>query len=577
MSRQNVDIFLRTSADLSGVRMLERALRQVIGLGATQAADRSKGPPPMPTLGQRAAQAAGAAIFGYGPLPQRAAQVAYIGAGGDAGGNRALGVAAGAFGVTSAGAAAGRAAQRVYQEAGQRTEAAGLKFISTALGGSVEGFLFQSAETFMQLDNISSKLQRRFRDAKDEVSGFGRALTFTRREAYQIMDVLGGETDSLAASQFNRYAGFARDRGLDPAQAMRVLGQVQRLAGRELTDGFLGNVAGRASARGMGQGRLGEYLQLLAAQAENAMQATGSVNLGKVASINDLPGLIFGATDPRGQGQMGASMLGGLQGMMGNSQVQTFLMRSMGYGEAGGPGYIEARKRLEAGIYDERNLASMFREMQARGMSRGGMFRAIESVAGGQLKAWQIEAMVDKFGTADGLAELEAATAQGSGRQYLDSLTGSMSGADQARFASGGFAATGQGKAGMGAARDVEIEGMQLAVGEPIAEFMASSREVMRDLAGAYTKLLGSNPLELVSKAGSALENASESLKNMIPEGGWREIGGMIAEGFTKSEAWSNLKYGAQLFMNPIDTAVGTMTDAYDAAQARRGVAGSGP
>ena len=43
--------------------------------------------------------------------------------------------------------------------------------------------------------------------------------------------------------------------------------------------------------------------------------------------------------------------------------------------------------------------------MQRRGLGTGGMFRAIESVGGGQLKAHEIRALVETLGTEEGLGE----------------------------------------------------------------------------------------------------------------------------------------------------------------------------
>lgn len=533
--RETVVVDARATADVSQLVRLEQVLRRIFDL-----AQRIRslplspgGPPPAPS--------------GGGAGSSEDSDSGSSGNGGDSGGGRAK---------PNRGARRRRGPsawdysrqdfrEYVEQPFRKNVEQPGLRGISYGLGGSVEGFLLGSAETYMHLDTVMAKIGRRFQDVGRDAAMFGHALGFGREQSSQMTETLGGLTNKVNRGQFQRYAGFARDRGLDPNQAMRILGGLEQIKGQGIPDAFLAQLTGRAQSRGMGAGRLGEYLEGFQRFAQQQFQTMGTSNLGTAAALYDLPGKVFGANDPRGKGQMGASFLEGLQGTMtGAPEMQNFLMRSMGYGEKGGPGYIAMRKRLEAGINDPQNLLDLFGEFQARGLNEAGQFRAVESVAGGKLKAWQIEALVKHMGTGTGMDELRSAVGRGGGDQYVEAMLASMPEGERGelRAGGGGFAALGKGagRIGMGEANALQVEDMKMETGGYVAESLMDMREIINDIAQTWVKIMGSNPLETMTKLTDAGAQASEALKalpweqigdiiNQIP---WDTIGEKVGKGF---------------------------------------------
>lgn len=532
--RETVVVDTRATADVAQLVRFEAALRRIFDLARQiravplrlGAGDRDPGP------GLGPASPGGG---GGGPAPS-------------AGGGPSPGAGAGRRrrGPTAMDYTRQDFREYVEQPFRRNVEQPGLRGISYGLGGSVEGFLLGSAETYMQLDTVMARIGRRFQDVGRDAAMFGHALGFGRAQSSQMADTLGGLTNTVSRGQFQRYAGFARDRGLDPAQAMRILGGLEQIKGRGIPDAFLAQLTGRAQTRGMGAGRLGEYLEGFQRFAQQQFQTTGASSLGTAAALYDLPGKVFGANDPRGQGQMGAQFLEGLQGTLtGSPQMQNFLMRSMGFGQEGGPGYIAMRKRLEAGINDPQNLLDLFGEFQARGLNEGAQFRAIESVAGGKLKAWQIEALVKHMGTGTGMDELRAAVGRGGGDQYVEAMLSSLPESERGalREGGGGFAALGRGagRIGMGEANALQIEDMKMSTGGYVAESLMDMREIIKDIAQTWVKIMGSNPLETMTRLTNAGTEASEALKalpweqigeivNQIP---WDAIGTQIGKGFT--------------------------------------------
>jgi hypothetical protein len=375
--------------------------------------------------------------------------------------------------------------------------------IGVGLGSSISGFILESGTKFMALDRILTNLDRRFRDVEGSASRAGAAIQgagaefgYATAEAGMLGEALGSQTNRINIGEFRRYAGFARFTGMDPNAAMGGLGHLGHLVGHGggLSNRQLLTVLGAARRHGMDQGRLGEYVQGVGATAEGMLEATGRVDFDQLMGLQRMPRLLYGADDPRGQGALGMSTMSGLnQSLTGNAAARTFLMRAMGYGQAGGPSYIEAKKRLDAGVYDPRNLQDMFDAFRARGMGRGAQFRAIESISGGSLKAYEIEKIVDLYGGSPGTVK--------------DAFDGSEASRDRSSAARGGGPRGFEGVAGMGGMislgerSQVELEGMQMEVGRFVAQSAMESRDILMDLlkiAKNVTGLDGTNIGELI-------------------------------------------------------------------------------
>lgn len=396
--------------------------------------------------------------------------------------------------------------ERMDRAGGSYLMQAGAMATGLGLGASVFGFFLNSGQKYLELSKIISVVSARFREAEESALRFGGAMGYTIGESAGLVETLGSAQDHFSRREISRYTGFARTMGLDPNTALRALGGMSAArGGDQLTDKELAELAGRALASGMGQGRFGEYLSGIADLGQAGFNATGAFSLTNTLAAASLPGLAFSTGDPRAVGSAGRSMVEGIHGTLtGSPAMQTFMMRAMGFGSEGGPGYIEMRKRLEAGVYDPENLRDLFGAFQARGLGKGAMFRALESVAGGQLKAWQLEGLVDAMGTPEGLAAYEREAAGGNAASYVNRFTGGEN-AD--------FIRSGRSRISMGEARAVQMEGMQMAVGDTVAKIMVDMTAVLQNLAKTGQNLLQFDFERLFSDLSGAIRLLSEKLE----------------------------------------------------------------
>ena len=412
--------------------------------------------------------------------------------------------------------------------------------MAIGLGGSAVGFLLNSAQKYMELSRVMTVVGRRFRETGKEagffgtqVLGAGTAMGFTVAESGRLVETLGAQTNVIREAEFKRYAGFARERGIDPGQTLGGFGRMSHMLGGELTDKQLARIAVRSDEQDMGAGRQEEFVQSLTHLAEMQFEAVGAGDYSDLMATQAIPGMVFGAHDPRGEGQRGVQFTQGLNSVLtGSGPMRSFMLRAMGYGKEGGPGYIEARKRLDAGVFDPENVEDLFSAFQERGMGEGAQFRAIESVAGGRLKAHQIEALVQKMGTEEGLEAFSAEAQPGAFDmgEYLSTLTGE----EQAKFtqtAGAGFAdlGTSPGRISMGEGMAQLIEGMQLAVGAPVAQGIMDLKEAIVALAGTAGNLAGVDLGTMLTDLTGAIEQVAASLQTVTT--GAKTIPEMVQDG----------------------------------------------
>lgn len=374
--------------------------------------------------------------------------------------------------------------------------AQGLAFAGgVALGGGIVGFGLAAAEEYMRLSTVITKLRREFRGVADDTTAWGQALGYTRSQTAGIVEAFGRESNSVARSPLKATMGFAREFGLDPTGTAGMFGRLTRLGGGGLQPGIMASLAGHALQQGMGEGRMAEFLDVVRSLAELQFGATGRLQQGNLGGLSELPSLVFGAGDPRALGREGLGFTERLQGVVTQGgAMRSFMMRAIGYGSEGGPSYIEMRKRLEAGLADPRNLGDLFGAFQERGIGKGGMFRAIESVAGGSLKAHEIEALVDAFGSKEGLARFYDSflTGDAGARKTWEESLSKDERATFEKLGFGGMVSAG-GRVGAGEVDAVMVEEMRMAVGGPIAHTITELREAMISLFGTLSNVLGTD------------------------------------------------------------------------------------
>jgi hypothetical protein len=523
---------IRTQTELAGLKDLRAELRGAKsdadalaealnrasgGTGGGSAAPPAPGAPPAPSGSPPAPPAPGGGGGGLGPPP--------AGAGGTQGGAAPAGQPPAPAGQ---GGGLGRAPAPQREGSGWRDAASSLAQGAAAaagfgLGTSLIGILSSAASKFMELSGTVTQLGRQFRDTGSEVATYGYNFGYTISKNAAIVEALGRQTDVVTRGDYGRIVGFARDRGLDPQTAAATLGRIGTLSGGPMSNADMARLAGRATIQGMGQGRLSEFLESQTTLAEAMFRQTGRADLDQLAALTQIPGMAFGPGDERGRGRSAADLLGRLSEGMRNPATDVFRLRMMGYGEEGGPGYIEAQKRLEAGAYDPRNIADMFSGFQRMGLGRTASFQALKSATGGALKAHELEAMVDRFGTAEGLAELQAVIAGGD-PAAMRAFMSDMSGGDRARFEKGGFSALGRapGRIGAGEGFAVETEAIQMALGGPATTLIMGLRDMAMDLIKTLGNLTGFRASDIpgmINGLTSALTNLTGAIESGTRQG----------------------------------------------------------
>lgn len=425
---------------------------------------------------------------------------------------------------------------------GGRAASQGMSFLSHAtstaigvgLGTSLSGFLLAAPQRYLALSEAITTVGRKFREADENATRFGGSLGYTIARTAQLADTLGRETNTVDRGQFQRMAGFARFTGMDPGAAMRGFGTIERLSGGPMTDPAMVQLLKTAQARGMDQGRLEEFLGDLTESIQGQFATTGRGTMQQGLATQGIQNIVYGEGDPRRSGDK--SFLGGLQATMtGSDAMKSYMMRAMGYGTKGGPGYIEAKIRTDAGLHDSRNVIDLFESFQRRGMGTGAQFRALESVSGGNLNAQQLQALVTTLGTKEGLNRYRqiagAADEGGSMKAFMAMLDPSS----KAAFEKGGFGKLGEKFVSEGESIDVRIERMMMTVGKPIAEAIPPLQNAIESIAGTMQNLTGVDWGTLIPGIARSVERMAKFAEDMSSGGDWKGADGAL--GIDSSQA----------------------------------------
>lgn len=362
--------------------------------------------------------------------------------------------------------------------------------IGVGLGTSLFSLPMTAVQRYMQLSTVLEQVDQRFRNVTDGAEMFGTSMGYGIARSAQLSEALGSVLNQFNRGEAVQMAGFGRHMGADPGVTLRTLGTMRSLGGRELGDSDMAALANMARAMNMDQGRFEEFLHRAEQATREEFALTGRATPEGTMGALGLPSVIFGAGDPR---RSDDSITSGLQSVMtSGGPMRSYMMRAMGYGREGGPSYIEMRKRLEAGIFDARNVDDLFSSFQDRGMGKAAQFRAIESVAGGALKAWQIEALVDKLGTNAGLEEYRAlAYGSMSGEDAISVFRETLKGKDLDAFDRGGFKSLGERSISAGEGYENRIERMMMAVGQPLAQGIPNLQDAIMSVGRTMENLLG--------------------------------------------------------------------------------------
>lgn len=397
------------------------------------------------------------------------------------------------------------------------------KGIGIALGTSLEGFLFQSATHFMEVDKAVTALRQTFRGAGDDARFFAGSLGYTAMASTAAAEKFGAGTNSFNRGDFMRTLGFARTTNLDPGMAAGVFGRLARLgigtgAGGEVD---MQAILGAATRSGMGEGRLGEFLAGLGQTAEQRLTATGSADLNGVLMMQRLPGFVFGEQNPLAQGDRGSDFTNRLQGVFTQkgSPLQVALMRAMGFGKAGGPSYEAMRTRLEQGLENPQNLLDLAKMMQDSGMDRGDMIGAWEGISGGALKMREISKLVDATDTREDLAKFASMSDMAKENSIMGLLRAGVPELNQENPAT--FEQIGRSRISRGEGAAVALEQVQLAVGDPVSMAILDIRESFMSLVGAWKNMSGMDFGKMLTDLTSGIKSFSEGVETLSQNTQW--------------------------------------------------------
>lgn len=389
-----------------------------------------------------------------------------------------------------------------------------------ALGSSILGFLTGSAERWQETDKALGALDRRF-DALDRKAGnFAASMGVVRAEAAALLETLGAQTNTVDLGQARMGVGFARTTGTDPAAAMRFLGTGSRLGGFKLDSLDMRRVYGQAKMMGQGDGMLPEFMESLTALMQQQFQTTGVTGLPTAQTLMNIPGILFGGGDPRAMGMGGVSTLQSMQGMLSGSTspgMGVEMLRAMRYGREGGPGYLDAMERREAGVFDPRNLVDMFGMWRKKGISAE---RATEMSlqdarrSGMSTKTWR--AIVTRGMSDAGFAALEGNLDSANILDFMgDAGTGMMSDKDQALFAKNGWAGTGGGATVLSQHRGRQMDDMIASTGPQMLKSVMDLTSAAGNMGAAVNSIIkamtgGDGFLDVVNNGTEAVRNFTQ-------------------------------------------------------------------
>ncbi len=396
--------------------------------------------------------------------------------------------------------------------------------VGLGLGQGAIGFLLSSGEKFLQLDTTLTQLEQRFGSVTEAVVETGRAMGYTIERSSALAEVMGQATNRPDEARFRRQAAVARLRGIDPATLMSTVGAIEQLrpTGRGLSRADFARMLGQADRGNMGDGRLPEYLQSVSQLAQMQLGRVSSNDGGFQGAVGALE-LARQVFDPnrnefgRG-GRSSVQFVNQTDAMLrSGGAMETLLVRAMGFGRQGSDlDYIQMRKRLEAGVFDPRNLSMVMDYLGGtRGLNRTGMFRALEPFARqAGMSAENLDALVSAFDTPQERAGFRALD-DTSRRAGLEAFVEGLSRDELRAFRKEGFAGLMRERSTIarGEQRAIQIEAMQVAIGEPLSAAMVDLTGVMSNLAGSIGDLVGQDVGTLLKEATSALREATGMIR----------------------------------------------------------------
>lgn len=405
--------------------------------------------------------------------------------------------------------------------------------------GSVMGFLTASASQYQQVADTLKVLERRFGDVGEAAMRMGHTVGYVAQESAALMNAYGAQAGTMTGTRFLSLAGVSRVTGMELPSVGSIFGTLSRFSGDRMLSPS-GQQVSRAVEQGMSprtpgsdvairdmlalSRRMGmagaRYEEQLQAFAEAARQQYGvtteEANAGAFFGGGVLAHEIFGNT-PMGQGQMGLEFgrkAGALMGGETSKAMQIYMMRAIGFGSQGGPSYLDAMERLEAGAFDPRNAADLFRALRSdvRGLSpeeaeaRTTMRLMSEAKAAGMTVS-QLRKFVHF-----GLSERGIKTLERYAENPESIFEGDLTKEEQEILRVGGFKVAGRSQATAADWNQVATQQMMVGVGRDVTMTMTNLKEAASDVADMFVKLFKVNPAKVMVEASKSIKEFTHSI-----------------------------------------------------------------
>lgn len=370
---------------------------------------------------------------------------------------------------------------------------------TVALGTSMTNFPFAALDTYVQLTKVLTQLDAKFRETDGSATRFASTLGYTIARGGQLAEALGSTTNQIGARDrygekddfATRYLGFSRATGADPERALRSLGTLTSLGGETLGGGDLYAMLGAAKTVNMHEGRFDEFLGLVEQQARDQFAATGEMHVSPTLNAVQLGAFVHGAGTARAENDR---TLAPQVNAMFNSKgpMRAYMMRALGYGQ-GTMSKRELDMRLEAGLYDDRNIQALMGSLIQRGVTENDMYEAVLPYFD---KAWQADAFVKAFGTQEKLDSYlgrDPGDLAGLGaHELMDRMTPAQARQFQARTSAGEDPMTvlGQMKISLGEGVEARREAWQMNMGGELAKSLPALMDTMGNLGTILQNLL---------------------------------------------------------------------------------------
>ena len=417
--------------------------------------------------------------------------------------------------------------------------------MGVALGGSIQGFLFQSAETYMRLSSVLLQLDTRFQAAGKSAAGFATSLGYTITQGGAMAASYGSNLNTFDRGRARGMVSFARATGQDAGEMVGLLSHLEQIRPSSIDQQTrYQRLIGGAHMQGMGRGRLPEYLQSVIGLQDQMLNLGGRGGDAVAQNYLALPGMMFGAGDPRGQGQRALQAVQGLAGIGQSQPMRSFLTRALGFGGKGGPSFRETQVAVDKGLLDPGNLGLVLDRFDKMGIggSADSIFKALHGVKGG-MSSDALSKMSEVFADKGKRAEFFAGFG-GDGRMKRDAaFMSGLSAQDKKLFEAGGMEGIAGSKVSAGEAMAVRMEAMQLELGKSVAEMMDGAREIAHNLIKSLKDIIGQDLGAMLKDGMGALVTLSAAVRDLSAQyaaaGGGGITGGLAGLGQDAGAGWA--------------------------------------